>query len=69
MTLSSPLRPVLIAVFTAMVTVAAQSATPFSRTDKLSLHSATPNASALPNYGLLELTLDLRATFENPFNP
>ena len=52
-----------------MVTVVAQSATPFSRADKLSLTSATPNVSALPNYGLLELSLDLRATFDNPFNP
>src|SRR5262245_35808483 len=69
MTLSSPLRLSSLVLLAAMVTATTQSATPFSRTDKLSLNSATPNVSTLPNYGLLELTLDLQATFDNPFNP
>ncbi len=69
MTPSSPFRLAFRVLLVAMVTAAAPAATLFSKTDKLSLKAATPNVSTLPNYGLLELTLDLRATFENPFNP
>ena len=37
--------------------------------NKLSLRAATPNQTTVPRYGKLELTLDLTATYDNPFDP
>lgn len=42
---------------------------PFARHEKLALRSATPNATHLVRYGRLEITLDLSASYENPFDP
>ncbi|MBI5095261.1 MAG: DUF5060 domain-containing protein [Candidatus Hydrogenedentes bacterium] len=41
----------------------------FARHDALALRGAAPNAVSLPCYGRLELTLDLKASFSNPFDP
>lgn len=50
--------------------VAAQAApTPFSRAEPLALRAAKPNSLSVPCYGKFELTLDLAATFDNPFDP
>ncbi len=35
----------------------------------LALNSATANSTTVPQYGKLELTVDLAATYENPYDP
>jgi hypothetical protein len=42
---------------------------PFALTNELSLKSALPNAASIQKHDLFELTLDLQATFNNPFDP
>jgi hypothetical protein len=42
---------------------------PFAKQAPLALRTATPNATSIPRYGKFELTLDLAATFDNPFDP
>jgi hypothetical protein len=37
--------------------------------EPLALRSVTPNAPTIGRYGKLELTLDLSATYDNPFDP
>lgn len=43
--------------------------TPFARQDKLALRGARPSRTAVPRFEKLELTLDLAATYDNPFDP
>lgn len=43
--------------------------TSFARQDKLALRRALPTSSEVPRYGKFDLTLDLAATCDNPFNP
>lgn len=42
--------------------------TPFAQTAKLALKSAVPNRANVPRLALFELTLDLAATYNNPFD-
>lgn len=44
-------------------------ATPYAQSKPLALRSATPNMATVPRYERLELTLDLSATYDNPFEP
>ena len=44
-------------------------ASPFASQTSLSLHRATPNATEVGQYQLFELSLDLKATYDNPFDP
>ena len=44
-------------------------AAPPGRRETLELRSAAPNQAAVPQFGKLELTLDLRASYDNPFDP
>ena len=41
----------------------------FAQNKPLSLSSIVPNAQSIPRYGKLELTLNLTATYVNPFDP
>jgi len=41
----------------------------FARKEPLNLRAARPSAESLPAYGRLELTVNLAATFDNPFDP
>lgn len=40
-----------------------------AQTEKLALISAKANGTTVERYGLFELTVDLKATFDNPFDP
>ena len=42
---------------------------PFAQQQKLALRSAKLPSNTVPRYARLELTLDLAATYDNPFNP
>ena len=44
-------------------------ATPFASQAPLMLKSATPNTAEVGQYQLFALTLDLKATYDNPFDP
>ncbi len=46
-----------------------QPASPFAQSAPLAIHSVSANASVVPRYSKLELTLHLTATYENPFDP
>ena len=41
----------------------------FARHDALELRSVNPSGNSVPQYGRFELTLDVRATYDNPFDP
>src|SRR5579884_2739461 len=47
----------------------AQAETPFADHEKLALRSVTSNLQTVPRYHKLDLTLDLRANYANPFDP
>ncbi|HWH67934.1 MAG TPA: DUF5060 domain-containing protein, partial [Candidatus Sulfotelmatobacter sp.] len=71
-TLKSPRRLAKLTAAAALLllfVLSTSAAHPFARHDPLRLRAATPNQKAVPQYGALELTLDLTATFDNPFDP
>src|SRR5439155_10411631 len=41
----------------------------FPQHEKLALHAVTPDRMTVPRYAKLELTLDMAATYDNPFDP
>src|SRR5690349_21741889 len=43
--------------------------TPFAQHNPLALRATTPDRAEVPRYGKLELTLNLSATYQNPFDP
>jgi hypothetical protein len=49
--------------------IALHGATGFSSTEPLRLQKATPTTASVACYGAWEAALDLRATFDNPFDP
>ena len=59
----------LLALWLAVTGVTANAATPFAQTGPLALRAVTLNRAAVPRYDKLELTLDLSATYDNPFDP
>jgi hypothetical protein len=63
------MRSVCIALLVALIVSASAAPTPFARRDPLALRAAVPEASSVSRYGKFELTLDLAATFDNPFDP
>ncbi len=71
MTRSTPPKLLLALVVAFLSPMLSQAVTPspFARTNELSLKAAVPNGSNLPKHDLFELTLDLQATFNNPFDP
>ena len=43
--------------------------TPFSRNEKLEVRAATPGVTQAQCYGKFEIAVDLKATYDNPFDP
>lgn len=56
-----------IALFMLPVNAAVDST--FAQSGVLAIHRVLPNAKSGPRYGKFEITLDLSATFTNPFDP
>ncbi|MBV9848310.1 MAG: DUF5060 domain-containing protein [Armatimonadetes bacterium] len=54
-----------------VITLSAQAdaATPFAQAGPLALRAVRLNAASVPSFGRLEMTLDLSATYDNPFDP
>jgi hypothetical protein len=59
----------LILVCLGLVVSATAAMTPFAKQDKLALRGATPSQTTVPRHALFELSLDLAASYDNPFNP
>ena len=59
----------LILLFLGLSAVAGVATTPFAKHDKLELRGLTPARASVPRCGLFDLTLDLTATYDNPFDP
>lgn len=60
----------MLATTVAIVSIlAAAPPTSFAQHEQLELRAATPNTTSVACYGLFELTIDLKATYDNPFNP
>lgn len=65
------LRPVMMAVAVTMLLAVAhgdEKPTPYAQHEKLALRGATPNRTTVPRFGKFELTLDLAAAYNNPFD-
>jgi len=58
----------LLSLLIGLAVCASAAPAQLARHDKLALRSATPSHTTVPRYGALELTLDLAATYGNPFN-
>src|ERR1041384_3370829 len=66
----SKIRAVPIALLLwLMVSLAAHGQSELSRKGSLALRAATANRQVVPRCEMLELTLDLSATYQNPFDP
>lgn len=64
------MKLIILDAFAALLVGAAlASGSAFSSQEKLALRGVVPNRETLPRYDTLELKLDLRATYENPFDP
>jgi len=54
---------------TTLCCTSAPIATPYAQKGRLAIKSVTPSATAVPQYGMLEFTVALSATYDNPFDP
>ena len=59
----------LLVVWLALMAGRAGAATPFAQAGPLALRAVTLNRAVVPRYEKLELTLDLSANYDNPFDP
>jgi len=59
----------LLPLAASMPSPSARTPTPFASREPLVLRAASLNSPSVPRYGKLELTLDLSATYDNPFDP
>ena len=60
---------IVLGLILALAATTSAAPAPYAQQQKLSLRSAKPSSDSLPRYARLELTLDLAATYDNPFNP
>ena len=71
--LHARLRPCVAAALLALpfpgFSAKAASPSPYAQTAPLALAGVTAGAKSVPKYGKLELSVDLHATYDNPFDP
>ena len=61
--------PIALVLVLAMAAALPAAPAPLAQQQQLALRSATPPSNTVPRYSRMELTLDLAATYDNPFNP
>ena len=61
--------PIALVLVMAMAAELRAAPSPLAQQQPLALRSATSPTNTVPRYSRMELTLDLAATYDNPFNP